>query len=657
MVRAVDDVSLRINAGETLGIVGESGSGKSTLALTILRVLPPAAQIVGGTMMFEDEDLVRKSDSEMRHVRGKRIAMILQDPMASLNPLFTIGNQVAEPIRVHEGSRRAVAWQRARDLLKAVRIPSPETRVTQHPHEMSGGMRQRIVGAIGISCEPRLLIADEPTTSLDLTIQAQYLALLRDLQREHGLALIFITHNLGIVAQDVRPARGDVRRPRGGIRTGLAHLQCAGASLYRGAAELDSAHERQPQAADRDRGPAAGSVRTAARLRLCPALPGRIRSLSQGDAAGVQPGRRPNGTLLAGKCQRAAGRRMMPVLEAAGLSKHFQARRGIFGGSRGVVRAVDDISFAIESGRTLGVVGESGCGKTTTAKLVLGLEEPTGGSIRFEGRDLHELDTAGRRHYRKSVQAVFQDPYASLSPRMRISDIIAEPLVTNEVVSASGVRKRVLELLDLVGLAERSADLFPHEFSGGQRQRIAIARALALSPKLIVLDEPVSALDVSIRAQILNLLRDLQDQLGLSYLFIAHDLAAVAHMSHTIVVMYLGKIVEMGDAQTLAQTPKHPYTEALFSAALPSHPDERREEIILPGEVPSPLNPPSGCRFHPRCPHAMPVCGQQEPALMQVEDRIVACHLYDRTQRDAATTAGIQFAERRSSRASVGSPS
>jgi oligopeptide/dipeptide ABC transporter ATP-binding protein len=323
----------------------------------------------------------------------------------------------------------------------------------------------------------------------------------------------------------------------------------------------------------------------------------------------------------------------MVVLEAAGLSKHFQARRGVFGGSRGVVRAVDDISFAVEGGQTLGVVGESGCGKTTTAKLVLGLEEPTGGSIRFEGRDLQGLDTAGRRHYRKSVQAVFQDPYASLSPRMRISDIIAEPLITNETVSASGVRKRVLQLLDLVGLAERSADLFPHEFSGGQRQRIAIARALALSPKLIVLDEPVSALDVSIRAQILNLLRDLQEQMGLSYLFIAHDLAAVAHMSHTIVVMYLGKIVEMGDAQTLSRTPKHPYTEALFSAALPSHPDERREEIILSGEVPSPLNPPSGCRFHPRCPHAMPVCGQQEPVLATVDNRLVACHLYDQPRQ------------------------
>ena len=319
----------------------------------------------------------------------------------------------------------------------------------------------------------------------------------------------------------------------------------------------------------------------------------------------------------------------MNVLEAASLTKHFQARRGAFGGTRGVVRAVDDVSFAIETGRTLGVVGESGCGKTTTAKLVLGLEEPTSGSIRFEGRDLQVLDTAGRRQYRKSVQAVFQDPYASLSPRMRVTDIIAEPLVTNETVSAGDVRKRVTKLLDMVGLPQRSADLFPHEFSGGQRQRIAIARALALSPKLIVLDEPVSALDVSIRAQILNLLRDLQDELRLAYLFIAHDLAAVAHMSHTIVVMYLGKIVEMGDALALARSPKHPYTAALFSASLPSHPDERREEIILRGEVPSPLNPPSGCRFHPRCPHAMPVCSQQEPVLGQMEDRFVACHLFD----------------------------
>ena len=319
---------------------------------------------------------------------------------------------------------------------------------------------------------------------------------------------------------------------------------------------------------------------------------------------------------------------MTPVIEAEGLIKHFAAKRGLFGGSQGVVRAVDGISFAIEPGQTLGVVGESGCGKTTTAKLVLGLEEPTGGQMRFQGRDLRTLDAAGRRDYRKSVQAVFQDPYASLNPRMRISQVIAEPLVTHERLDGSEVSKRVARLLDLVGLPERAATLFPHEFSGGQRQRIAIARSLALSPKLVVLDEPVSALDVSIRAQILNLLRDLQDELKLSYLFIAHDLAAVAHMSHTIVVMYLGKVVESGDARALAMQPKHPYTQALFSAALPSHPDERRDEIILSGEVPSPLNPPAGCRFHPRCPQAMARCASEVPALAAVHDRLVACHLF-----------------------------
>jgi oligopeptide/dipeptide ABC transporter ATP-binding protein len=317
------------------------------------------------------------------------------------------------------------------------------------------------------------------------------------------------------------------------------------------------------------------------------------------------------------------------ILEAVKLTKHFAVKRGLFAKGEGVVRAVDGISFAIPPGKTLGVVGESGCGKTTTAKLVLRLEAPTAGAIRFEGRDLEALGGATLRDYRKSVQAVFQDPYASLNPRMRVGAIIAEPLVTNDAVDVAEVAERVRNLLGVVGLPDRAADLFPHEFSGGQRQRIAIARSLALSPKLIVLDEPVSALDVSIRAQILNLLRDLQAKLGLSYLFIAHDLAAVAHMSHQIAVMYLGQIVETGAADTVARDPKHPYTQALFSAALPSHPEEVREEIILPGEVPSPLNPPAGCRFHPRCPFAMPRCSAEEPRLLAVEGRLAACHLYD----------------------------
>jgi oligopeptide/dipeptide ABC transporter ATP-binding protein len=319
----------------------------------------------------------------------------------------------------------------------------------------------------------------------------------------------------------------------------------------------------------------------------------------------------------------------MTLLEAHNLTKHFPLRRGLFGADPGAVRAVDGVSFTIEAGRTLGVVGESGCGKSTTAKLVLKLEEPTAGEIRFEGRALHSLDGEGLRRYRRSVQAVFQDPFASLNPRMRVGAIIAEPLVTNESLPGAEVRQRIARLLDMVGLPARSADLFPHEFSGGQRQRIAIARALALSPKLVVLDEPVSALDVSIRAQILNLLVDLQRDLGLAYLFIAHDLAAVAHMSHAIAVMYLGQLVEYGPAKTVATDPKHPYTQALFSAALPSHPDESRDEIILTGEVPSPVNPPSGCRFHPRCPHVLPRCAPEVPRPLTAFGREVACHLYD----------------------------
>ncbi|HZP36488.1 MAG TPA: oligopeptide/dipeptide ABC transporter ATP-binding protein [Methylomirabilota bacterium] len=319
---------------------------------------------------------------------------------------------------------------------------------------------------------------------------------------------------------------------------------------------------------------------------------------------------------------------MSALLEVEALTRHFPVRRGLLGRAHGLVRAVDGVSFTIEAGTTLGLVGESGCGKTTTSKLILGLDRPTSGSIRFRGEDVLAFDRAALGRYRRAIQAVFQDPYASLDPRMRVGAIVAEPLVINERLDRAARRRRVLELLDLVSLPARAADLFPHEFSGGQRQRVAIARALALSPRLVVLDEPVSALDVSIRAQILNLLRDLQERLGVSYLFIAHDLAAVAHMSHTIAVMYLGQIVERGPAEAIALAPQHPYTQALFAAALPIDLDGPRAEAVVSGEVPSPLRPPAGCRFHPRCPHAMPVCSAEPPALRAHANRQVACHLF-----------------------------
>src|SRR5438105_3758533 len=496
VIKAVDDVSFTLNEGETLGIVGESGCGKTTTCLSIVGLLPPAARIVGGRIEFAGKDLARLSQREMRRIRGAQIAMILQDPMASLNPLFSIYTQVAEPAYYHQSIRGRSLRQRVRQLLDAVRIPSPAQRMREYPHQMSGGMRQRIVGAIALAGGPRVVIADEPTTNLDVTIQAQYLDLLKDIQRETGVALIFVTHNLGIVAK---------------------------------------------------------------------------------------------------MCDRVA------VMYAGKIVEQAPVR----------------------------LIGESGCGKTTTSRLILRTETPTAGTILFEGRDVAGLDGAELMAYRRQVQVVFQDPFSSLSPRMRVRDIIAEPLEIHTDLSRQELDQRVAEVLELVGLEPELARLFPHEFSGGQRQRIAIARALATNTRLIVLDEPVSALDVSIRAQIITQLEQLQQTLGVSYLFIGHDLATVAHISHRIAVMYLGQIVESADSDALCARPMHPYTQALFAAALPSHPDDPQGERTIAGEVPSAMEVPSGCRFHPRCPAAMPVCSEAEPALEPRDGSgEVACHLY-----------------------------
>jgi len=650
VVKAVDGASFSVRRGETLGIVGESGSGKSMTCLSILRLVPePGGRIVGGQILFDGENLLDKSPDEMRGLRGSRIAMILQDPMASLNPAMTVGEQIAETLALHRGLRGRILHERVIDLLRQVRISDPERRVHAYPHQMSGGIRQRVAGAIAISCQPSLLIADEPTTSLDVTIQSQYLRLLKEIQRETNLALVFVTHDLGIVAKlcdrvavmyagrivELGRTRDIFNRPRHPYSVGL--LNCL-PTLRRGREPL-TAIEGQPP--DLTNVPAGCSF-----APRCPMAEPRCEEtrplLEPVDAEHLVACVRANETATLGRRTAAISPVASPgpaeahgagdvVLEARRLTKHFPLARGtIFGRRFGTVKAVDGVDFVLRRGETLGLVGESGCGKTTTARLVLSLERPTSGGVFFRGRDIHALGRHERGGYRRAVQAVFQDPFSSLNPRLTIRTTVSEPLAQTEPgLTRAEVAERVAASLTRVGLRPRIADDYPHELSGGQRQRVAISRALTTNPECILLDEAVSALDVSIRAQVMNLLREIQDRSGVSYLFIAHDLAVVKYVSTRIGVMYLGKLVETAAADELYANPLHPYTQVLLSNALPAHPDDVREEVILKGEVPSAFNPPPGCRFHPRCPQALPVCGEVEPTLRdQASGHQVACHLY-----------------------------
>jgi peptide/nickel transport system ATP-binding protein len=631
-LRAVDGLDLAVAPGETLAVVGESGSGKSVSALSIMRLLPGRiARIVAGKIELDGRDLSGLSTSEIREVRGSQISMIFQEPMSSLNPILTIGYQIAEPVRIHTGASKEKARERAVELMRMVGIPDAERRLDQYPHQFSGGMRQRVMIAIGLACNPKLIIADEPTTALDVTIQAQILELLKNLTRDLGIALILITHNLGVVARyadrvavmyaarlvEEGPAEQIFSRPRHPYTMGL----------LRSVPRLDRPRTGRLQTID---GLPPNLTKVPQGCRFAPRCPFRI------DVCSNVPPLVPTDTGARSACFRwneiAEGalawqgepdagaadiERGKPLVSVRNLRKHFPVAGGFFS-KAGVVKAVEDVSFDIARGETLGLVGESGCGKTTVGRLLLGLETPSEGAISFAGTDLLAAGGEARKDLRRKIQVIFQDPYSSLNPRMTIGQIIGEPITVYGLAKGpDGERKRVLELLGQVGLRPEMIDRYPHQLSGGQRQRVGIARALAIEPEFIVCDEAVSALDVSIQGQIINLLEDLQRRLGLTFLFIAHDLAVVRHISNRVAVMYLGRIMELADRDELYSNPLHPYTRALLDAAPVPDPavEKARAPRIIQGDLPSPVNPPSGCVFHTRCPMAVKECSQVVPPL------------------------------------------
>nr|WP_108912843.1 dipeptide ABC transporter ATP-binding protein [Achromobacter insolitus] len=563
--RAVDSLDFEVRPGRTLAIVGESGSGKSVTSMAIMRLTDYTnGRIATGQILFRDSadreiDLTAASDEDMRAIRGNDIAMIFQEPMTSLNPVFTIGDQIVEAIMLHQQLSRSAARLSARKLLEKVRLPDAEQMLDRYPHQLSGGMRQRVMIAMALSCQPRLLIADEPTTALDVTIQAQILNTIRELQRDLGTAVIFITHDMGVVAE----MADDVV------------VMLRGKKVEQGPVQDIFNAPKHPY--------------TRALLAAVP----RLGSLTGRDL----PLRTPQ-TVLEGDTLREVGetreqdtaRYDEPVLRVEKLTTRFDVGHNFFGRVTHRVHAVEEVSFDVYPGETLALVGESGSGKSTIGKTLQQLVAPTSGAVRYNGEDIFTMDSAGRQRLRQEIQYIFQDPYASLDPRKTVAFSIAEPIRTHGLLtSEDAIARRIGELLEQVGLKPEHAQRYPHEFSGGQRQRVCIARALASSPKLIIADESVSALDVSIQAQILNLLMDLQKDRGLSYLFITHDMAVVEKVSHRVAVLYLGQIVELGTRRQIFESPQHPYTRKLLAAVPVAEPGRHIDTSLIEGEIPSPV--------------------------------------------------------------------
>jgi peptide/nickel transport system ATP-binding protein len=560
-IPVVRNVSFDVGARETVAIVGESGSGKSVTALSIMRLIPPESGRIQGSIKLAGRDLLVLPDTAMRDVRGNEVAMIFQEPMTSLNPVLTIGFQIAESLIYHRGMSGPEAKAEAIRLLEKVRIPAAKSRFEEYPHRFSGGMRQRAMIAMALACKPKLLIADEPTTALDVTIQAQILELLKVLQEEEGMSILFITHDMGVVAEIAD--RTVVMYDGEAVETGQTEQIFAAPSHPYTRALLAAV-------------PRLGSMEGRAR-------PMRFPIVDKVTGASDEPTETPDTAATAER----------PVLEVANLTTRFAIRSGLFGKVSGRVHAVENISFGLHAGETLALVGESGCGKSTTGRSILRLIEPDAGSVLVDGKNILDMDARDLRETRKRVQIVFQDPFASLNPRMSVGSAIAAPLYAHGLASSSQARDRVADLLVRVGLTADMASRFPHEFSGGQRQRICIARALALGPKLIVADEAVSALDVSIKAQVVNLMLDLQASMGLAYLFISHDIAVVERMSHRVAVMYLGEIVEIGPRAAVFGNPQHPYTKKLMAAVPVPDPARRAEKRgVSNDEIRSPVRAP-----------------------------------------------------------------